>query len=489
MKENEGKIGTSALILTVSKFVVLALSMVTTMLLSRFRTLEEYGTYSQMLLTSGLVVSLFSLGLPNSVNYFLARAENAEEKNRFLSVYYTLNTIIGVLIGVVMSLAAPAIEKYFNNPMIKQFVFFIVIYPWTNITISGLDNVLVVCDKNKKLLVFRFLHSLSVVLAVLLAVICELSFRQYIFIYISVEVLFAVIVYAIVSNVVGRISFFLDREFIKKIFVFSIPIGLAMSLGTINIELDKLMVGRVFGTENLAVYTNSAKVLPVNIITASLNAVVLPKIVRCIKNDKYKEAIELWGNASLFSFIILSVFSSIFIVLAEEIISILYSEKYLAGTGVFMVINGTLFTSFTYFGMVLNATGKTKFILYSSIISLLVNIILNTLFMFLFGMIGAAIATVVSVSVIAMVQLIYSAKCLNVKVKDLMPWKKFMLCIIFCGIITYVCWLLKNIIAVYFNIYILCIVLGFVFVMLYFIVYLKTIKCLWGKLQRNGENL
>jgi len=68
--------------------------MITAMLLSRFRTLEEYGTYSQLLMVINIATTFFMLGLPNSINFFLARAENNNERQKFLSVYYTLSTVL-----------------------------------------------------------------------------------------------------------------------------------------------------------------------------------------------------------------------------------------------------------------------------------------------------------------------------------------------------------------------------------------------------------
>ena len=67
---------------------MLCISMATTTLLVRFRTLEEYGTYSQLLLVKNLITTIFIMGLPNSINYFLARAETEEEKRKYLSTLY-----------------------------------------------------------------------------------------------------------------------------------------------------------------------------------------------------------------------------------------------------------------------------------------------------------------------------------------------------------------------------------------------------------------
>lgn len=67
-------VGKNAVVLTASKIITTSISLASVMLLSRFRTLEEYGTYSQTLLVINLATALFMLGLPNSTNYFLALA-------------------------------------------------------------------------------------------------------------------------------------------------------------------------------------------------------------------------------------------------------------------------------------------------------------------------------------------------------------------------------------------------------------------------------
>ena len=96
---SSSSLGAGAVQLTLSKVISLAVSMLTTALLSYFRTYTEYGTYSQLLLVVNLFSSLFMLGLPSSINYFLARAETQAERQRFLSVYYTLSTLLSLVMG------------------------------------------------------------------------------------------------------------------------------------------------------------------------------------------------------------------------------------------------------------------------------------------------------------------------------------------------------------------------------------------------------
>lgn len=80
---NRKSLLSDAMGLTLSKVIVSGISIITTMLLSRFRTLSDYGTYSQLLVISNIGINFFFLGMPNSINYFLPRAENNSQKRTF----------------------------------------------------------------------------------------------------------------------------------------------------------------------------------------------------------------------------------------------------------------------------------------------------------------------------------------------------------------------------------------------------------------------
>jgi len=124
------------------------------------------------------------------------------------------------------------------------------------------------------------------------------------------------------------------------------------------------------------------------------------------------------GEIPQFSF-----FATAFIVFAPQVITVLYSEKYLPGVSVFCVFNLVLLLRTTYFGMILNSMGKTKFIMYSSIASLGLNVALNYLCYQLLGFVGPAIATFFSIALVGLAQLYASAKSVHVFFAEIMPWK------------------------------------------------------------------
>jgi O-antigen/teichoic acid export membrane protein len=71
----------------------------------------------------------------------------------------------------------------------------------------------------------------------------------------------------------------------------------------------------------------------------------------------------------------------------------------------------------------MNSCGKNKAILMCSVLSLLLNVILNPLLYLVLGMVGPAIATFLSVLAVQMIQLIFTARLTDIPFSKIFPWK------------------------------------------------------------------
>ncbi len=482
-------IGSAAVGLTASKMVALVISMITTMFLSRFRTTSEYGTYSQILLVINLVVALLMLGLPNSVNYFLVRAEGQEDRRTFLSVYYTVSTILSIVIGIVLVTCLPLIITYFHNEQIGDFYFVLALYPWASIIMASVENVLIVYDRMRALIAYRIFFSIAMLLTVLVIEWLGLNFRMYMILFVAVNAIFAIAVYIIAAKLCGGLRLLIDRKLLKAIFVFSIPIGLAGVVGTFNTEIDKLLIGYLMSTEEMAIYSNAAKELPLSIIGTSITAVLLPQITLLVKKEKDTSALKLWAHATELGMLIVAVIVAGIFVYAEDVITILYSEKYLPGSTVFRIYTLVLLFRVTYFGMMLNAHGKTKPVLWSSIVSLVLNIILNPLFYYLFGMPGPAAATLLSLFAAMMLQLFMTARILKVHFSEVFPWGRVGIILGINVIFGIIFWALKKILPLeqYIGSMAESLVLGSIWLFIYWLLLKKWFKGCWQAINSNGD--
>ena len=129
------------------------------------------------------------------------------------------------------------------------------------------------------------------------------------------------------------------------------------------------------------------------------------------------------------------------VICAPELLTFLYSDSYMEGLQVFVVYLLVAAIRFTYFGMILSAYGKTKFIMWSSVLTLVLNLILNSSFYNIFGMIGPALASLGVISVMGAVQLLYSSKIAGCNVMDILGGKrfvKFVLTLMIVGIAVYI---------------------------------------------------
>ena len=296
-------------------------------------------------------------------------------------------------------------------------------------------------------------------------------------------------VYIIAARLSKGIGITLEKALLKSVLSFSVPMGLAAVVGTLNTEIDKLLIGYLMNTEQLAIYTNAAKELPLSIVGSSITAVLLPQLARLIKQDKQKDAIQLWCIATELSFIVITVIVSGVFTYAEDVMTFLYSSKYLSGVSVFRIYTLNLLLRVTYFGIVLNASGETKKIFWCSIFSLILNAILNPLFYWIFGMIGPAIATFSSILLIQILQLKMTTGVVGIKFIDIFPWRSIGIILIINACFATVFFLLKQLIPLelYIGSFTESILLGFIWVCAYLFMMRYRIQKDWQLL--NGRSV
>ena len=419
---DRGNIGKDSLKLTVSQMGGLFLGLVSAMILSRFRTLEEYGTYSQMYLIAGIISPIIMLGIPNSITYFIPRADNEVEKRKILSQNLILTIGLGMLVFLLIITLKKFLVSYFSNPMIGSMIIVIALFPMTRTINSTAEQLLVIYNKTSLFLYFKISHNALILLAVVITVALKLDFRIYMLIFISIELLFSFLVLLIAHYVSGGLIFYFNMDLFKKILAYSVPIGLSGTIGSINRHIDEMVIGRFFSTEDLAIYSNAARELPLKLLGISIATALLPRLILLVKEKNVNAAISLWKESIKLSYVFMCFFTAVLIVYAPEIISILYSEKYLPGVTVFRIYSVIMLFSVTYFYMIISCMGKTKYILYSTLTAIATNLVLSIIFYKLMGFIGPAVATLASFFIFRLVQLLMSVKLSGVRLRDIFPW-------------------------------------------------------------------
>lgn len=74
---------------------------------------------------------------------------------------------------------------------------------------------------------------------------------------------------------------------------FSIPMAIYVLTNSLTRDIDKYVISAFADTETLAIYTNASKILPFDMLTASLITVLIPIITRLI-NQKNMEKRKMY---------------------------------------------------------------------------------------------------------------------------------------------------------------------------------------------------
>ena len=76
-----------------------------------------------------------------------------------------------------------------------------------------------------------------------------------------------------------------------------------------------------------------------------------------------------------------------------------------------------------YWGIILNATGQTRFVFYSSVITLALNFVGNIISCYTIGFVGPAVSSLLVTAIMALIQLGFSCRIIHIQFNKILPWR------------------------------------------------------------------
>ncbi|MBR3805814.1 MAG: flippase [Clostridia bacterium] len=207
----------------------------------------------------------------------------------------------------------------------------------------------------------------------------------------------------------------------KRILKKSYHYILAGMMTAIYGHTDKLMLKQMLGESEVGYYATAVAIC--SMWTFVLSAIIDAMYPTIIKS--FKQTPELFDkkNRQLYAIVFyITVFVSVmFLIFGEFGIWLLYGEEYLPAATPLRII--TWYTAFSYFGVARNAwmvcNEKQKYLKYMYVVAAVMNVVLNLIFIPLWGGAGAAFASLITQ--------ICTSIVLPYCIKDLRPNAKLML--------------------------------------------------------------
>lgn len=380
---------------TVCSILQKCLSFITLPLFTRLLTKEQYGQYSVYVSWSSILMIFVTLNLAYG-SFSTAMVRFQKERRAYIAAIQNVCLVLGLVFLAIYFPFRRQVNQLFELP--TPIILLMVVEIWTQFALLcwyGVQR-------------FEFKYKSVVAVTLLIAVASPIS--AYLMVIGSEERGYARIFgYAIVTILVGTVFFLLNavrgkggfqKKYWKYALKFNIPlIPYYLSQVVFN-ESDRIMISHICGTDKAAMYSvayNLATVL-VFVLNAVNNSYV-PWLYGRVKEGKEQDnRIVANGIALLMAVLLLGV-----IALSPEIILIMAGEKYAEAVWVVPPVAMSillLFYSQLFINIEFYYEEKTLLV-WGSIGSALLNIVLNALLIPRFGFVAAAYTTLISYVVFA----------------------------------------------------------------------------------------
>ncbi len=398
------------------------LSLVSAMVLSRLLSQQQYGTYQQVWLVYNTLLPFVLFGLPSSIIYYVPQADARGQKMIVVQTWALL-LVAGLAIGAAAyALSGPLSVGFRGNDLrvlLRAFFFF----PIFTLPLTFVDSLLVAIGRARVAGWFNIFSGVMLFGAVTvpIALGCSLLTVMYT-LSISAGLRFAVTAFYVLREY-ADVPLQLDRAFVTRQLRYSIPLGVASLLGTLTLQLNRIMIASMFGPREYAIYVNGATELPfVAIISGSVMSVVTPEFVRLYRDRRTGEILRLWHSATRKVALVFFPLTALLMAFGADFVVLLFSARYSQSASLFRIFLLLLPLRITVYGSLLMAAGLSTLVLRAAVATLAFNVVLNFTLIPLLGLEGAALSTVIATYFMGGWQLVRCARLLEVPFGAIFPW-------------------------------------------------------------------
>ena len=383
-----------------------------------------YALANYILSSANVIMPLFAIGMQNTLVKFYSQYETNEERSRFLSftVLFPLAVIIPIfLIGfyyfdeIVFFLSK-------KNLIVKNYIwlipfiglcmaYFEIFYAWLRVHMHSVFGNFI---KEVGLRLFSFFLIVSV-------------YYNWItvegFVYATAFVYFLALLVTMfyAFHIQKPVFQFTIPDNVKDVLVYTFYIILSGSVANLLLDGDKMILNQYMNIENIAYYSVATYIaLVISVPSRAMHQIVYPITAKLMHENKHDEMNILYKKTSINlqvvgGFVMLGIFVNI------NKLYELVPDEYAGGILVVFMIGLS-----KYFDLILGNNNaiifNTKYyraVLFLGVLLVLLTIALNMIFIPIYGIIGSAFATLLSITLYSLAKLLFVVKRL-----DLYPFTK-----------------------------------------------------------------
>lgn len=393
-----------------------ALLVISPIILARLLSVIDFGRYREFLVYVTILTAFSSLGISGSLLNFIP--SDPSRGWRYVNQALLMTLASSSLVAV----AALALNAMFGGAMLGEYPIAAVVYVWLFVNFDFWEALFIAEKRPHRVWRYttaRLVSRITVVTAAaaltgdITTIIWSMMILE------GVRVLLSVHAWHKRNRAAPTGGASSWREQLA----YCAPFGMALLLAQMNQSVGALFVTKMLGHAALAQYAIGVFAQPIiTLMRNSLSDVLLGELAARWRNGQ-QEGLELWRRSTVATAILLIYVGVILARFADTIIVTLFSERYHSAVIVFQIFVLALLRETFDFGIPLRARNHTAPILRSNLLSLVLTVVLMSIMVPAWGLIGAVSAFVISRIVEGTYLAAQAMRVYRVPLSDVARWR------------------------------------------------------------------
>ncbi len=408
----------------------------TLVLYTRFMSDADFGLVGVILSTGALLMPLMAFGIPNTLVKYFAAYRRSSEKDAFLTLMLLFPLVFVLPLVAFSSLANEAIGNFLarENEVVGDYVwhiflvglamaYFEIFFAWSKVCLRSAYGTFM-----KEVFV-----RLGVALLLLLLYLEVLTLLEFLAWLVALYILrcIAMGIYALRLMPLRLVTRMPKGS--REIVVYSALILLGGSVSVLLLEVDRFMINQYIEIENVAYYTVAVFIATVIIVPQrAMHQITYPVTAELLHAADWDALGKLYRKSSL-ALLLASTLIYLLILLNLDELYRLLPENYRGGFAIVLLIGAArVFDSFLGINAaILYNSRYYRTLLAFGLALVVLTIVLNMWLIPEYGLVGAAWATLISISAYNLVKLIF------VRLKfGMVPWSQSTFRLLGAGLLT-----------------------------------------------------
>lgn len=387
----------------------------------RFLTQNDFGTFRQIYLLYATLLVLTDLGLCESLYYFLPR--QPRKSVTILRRAILATGALQIAAGMALMGFAAQIGRFFNNPQLASFMGLFSLALGLNVMTRQWDVQLIALQKIPLAAAVSGGFEVLKVLFLFVAVMLVPDVHSLLWAMVAAAALKFLAYGVYLAKEQGLFTVAAPGNGAAEHFGYALALGGPAILNIAATQAHQFIVGYSFLPVEYAVYSVACFQVPfIGVLATSIIEVMLVRITSSRAQEHYDEVRQVWNSACTKAMMIFMPMAVGLAVLSTPLISLLFTRRYADAAPLFSILMIALPLQALFTDNVLRAYGEMKS--YSGFYAarLALGLGLGAAGVYFFHLWGVAVSSVLALAIIKGWQLRKVASLLKVPYTSVLPW-------------------------------------------------------------------